>query len=91
MRTKARKLIWSAPLVAVFAVVGALALFATLAPNEAVAQTLAAPGQVQNVTLESTGPTSIKLAWDPPTDGRTAHRISDRCVRRRPDLGTAGG
>ena len=77
MRTKARKLIWSAPLVAVFAVVGALALFATLAPNEAAAQTLAAPGQVQNVTLESTGPTSIKLAWDPPTEGGrpTAYRI----------------
>ena len=77
MRTKARKLIWSAPLVAVFAVVGALALFATLAPDEAAAQTLAAPGQVQNVTLESTGPTSIKLAWDPPTDGGrpTAYRI----------------
>ena len=77
MRTKARKLIWSAPLVAVFAVVGALALFATLAPNEAAAQTLAAPGQVQNVTLESTGPTSIKLAWDPPTEGGrpAAYRI----------------
>ena len=77
MRTKARKLIWSAPLVAVFAVVGALALFATLAPNEAVAQTLAAPGQVQNVTLESTGPTSIKLTWDPPTNGGrpAAYRI----------------
>ena len=77
MRTKARKLIWSAPLVAVFAVVGALALFATLAPDEAAAQTLAAPGQVQNVTLESTGPTSIKLAWDPPTEGGrpTAYRI----------------
>ena len=77
MRTKARKLIWSAPLVAVFAVVGALALFATLAPNEAAAQSLAAPGQVQNVTLESTGPTSIKLAWDPPTSGGrpTAYRI----------------
>ena len=38
MRTKARKLIWSVPLVAVFAVVGALALFATLAPNDASAQ-----------------------------------------------------
>ena len=77
MRTKARKLIWSAPLVAVFAVVGALALFATLAPNEAAAQTLAAPGQVQNVTLESTGPTSLKLSWDPPTEGGrpAAYRI----------------
>ena len=77
MRTKARKLIWSAPLVAVFAVVGALALFATLAPNEAAAQTLAAPGQVQNVTMESTGPTSLKLSWDPPTEGGrpAAYRI----------------
>ena len=77
MRTKARKLIWSVPLVAVFAVVGALALFATLEPNEAAAQTLAAPGQVQNVTLESTGPTSLKLAWDPPTEGGrpAAYRI----------------
>ena len=38
MRTKARKLIWSAPLVAVFAIVGALAVFAALAPNDAAAQ-----------------------------------------------------
>ena len=34
MSRKTRKLIWSAPLVAVLAVAGALAIFVALAPNE---------------------------------------------------------
>ena len=33
MSRKTRKLIWSAPLVAVLAVAGALAIFAALSPN----------------------------------------------------------
>ena len=77
MSRKTRKLIWSVPLIAAVAVVGALAAFITLTPSETEAQTLAAPGQVQNVELESTGPTSLKLTWDPPTEGgrATAYRI----------------
>ena len=35
MSRKTRKLIWSAPLVAVLAVVGALAMFAALSPGGA--------------------------------------------------------
>ena len=38
MSRKTRKLIWSAPLVAVLAVAGALAMFMTLAPNGVLAQ-----------------------------------------------------
>ncbi len=77
MSRKTRKLMWSVPLIAAVAVIGALAAFMTLQPGETEAQTLAAPGQVQNVMLESTGPTSLKLTWDAPTDGGrpTAYRI----------------
>ena len=39
MSRKTRNLIWSVPLVATLAIVGALALFLTLAPNDASAQT----------------------------------------------------
>ena len=38
MSRKTRKLIWSAPLVAVLAVAGALALFVALSPNGAQAR-----------------------------------------------------
>ena len=38
MSRKTRKLIWSAPLVAVFAIAGALALFMTLQPGGVLAQ-----------------------------------------------------
>ena len=81
MRIKARKLIWSVPLVAVFAVVGALALFATLTPNEAAAQDITAtgmdlPGMVHNLTVEPNveieggiPQEQLKVSWEPPTEG----------------------
>ena len=77
MSRKTRKLIWSAPLVAAIAVIGALALFMTLTPNQAAAQTSATPGQVQNFAIEATGPTTIKLTWGAPTEGGrpTGYRI----------------
>ena len=77
MSRKTRNLIWSAPLVAAIAVIGALALFLTLTPNQTEAQGLETPGQPQNFMLEATGPTSIKLTWDEPTDGGrpSAYRI----------------
>ena len=77
MSRKTRKLIWSAPLVAAIAVIGALALFMTLTPNQAAAQTVATPGQVQNFAIEATGPTTIKLTWGAPTEGGrpTGYRI----------------
>ena len=71
MSRKTRKLIWSAPLVAVLAVAGALALFIALAPNEAAAQAEEVPGMPLNLTVTALSPTSIELSWDPPSDGGT--------------------
>ena len=72
MSRKTRKLIWSAPLVAAIAVVGALALFMALQPNQAAAQTEEeVPGTPTNLTATALDPTSIELSWDPPTDGGT--------------------
>ena len=75
MSRKTRKLIWSAPLVAVIAVVGALALFMTLAPNGAQAHDV--PGVPTNLTAEAApddpatteveGRTQIKLMWQAPS------------------------
>ena len=74
MRTKARKLIWSVPLVAVFAVVGALALFATLTPNDAAAQNVGIPpGAPTDLTVVPYADTipeeELLLTWTEPTDG----------------------
>ena len=70
MSRKTRKLIWSAPLVAAIAVVGALALFMALQPNQAAAQTEEeVPGTPMNLTATAISPTSIELSWDPPMDG----------------------
>ena len=51
MSRKTRKLIWSAPLVAVLAVAGALALFVALAPGAAQATHEMLPGAPQNFTI----------------------------------------
>ena len=69
MSRKTRKLMWSAPLVAVLAVAGALAIFAVAAPGGVFANP--APGGVTNFTVSSDGPTSIKLDWDAPAGGET--------------------
>ena len=70
MSSKTRKLIWSLPLVATLAIVGALALFMTLAPNDASAQTEEEiPGVPLNLTAKGISPTSIELMWDPPMEG----------------------
>ena len=72
MSRKTRKLIWSVPLVATLAIVGALAAFIALAPNEAAAQTEeAVPGTPMNLTVGALSPTSIEVMWDPPTGGGT--------------------
>ena len=77
MSRKTRKLMWSVPLIAAVAVIGALAAFMTLTPNGAAAQTLITPGQVQDFAIEATGPTTIKLTWGAPTEGDrpTGYRI----------------
>ena len=70
MSRKTRKLIWSAPLVAVLAVAGALAIFAALSPNWAQAHegNMAAdpPGAVTGLTAEADGYNAIVLKWNPP-------------------------
>ena len=75
MSRKTRKLIWSAPLVAVLAVAGALALFVALTPNGAQAHDL--PGPVSDLTAEGTSWSAIKLTWKAPTTGGgvTGYRI----------------
>ena len=84
MSRKTRKLIWSAPLVAVLAVAGALAIFAALSPNWAQAHdeaTMAAdpPGAATGLTAEPDGYNAIVLKWNPPAStaggGATGYRI----------------
>ena len=60
MSKNKRKLMWSAPLVAALAVIGALAAFATLAPNVAFAAT---PGQVTGLSATAQSDTQINLNW----------------------------
>ena len=80
MSRKTRKLMWSAPLVAVLAVAGALAIFAMLAPNEASADERAGhgtPGPVSGLTAapvaddtntpEPEGRKAIMLTWKMPS------------------------
>ena len=73
MSRKTRKLIWSAPLVAVLAVAGALAIFMTLTPNEASAQQMDLPGMVQDVQVtayaDGVPEEQLELTWSAPTDG----------------------
>ena len=79
MSRKTRKLIWSAPLVAVLAVAGALAIFAALSPQEATAHEAAmhgAPNPVSGLMAtvatgndamgQPAGRTQINLTWMAP-------------------------
>jgi hypothetical protein len=67
MSRKTRKLIWSAPLVAVLAVAGALAAFMVLGINPAQAHD--PPGAVTGLRVTVGGPTELKLSWTAPTTG----------------------
>ena len=74
MSRKTRKLIWSAPLVAVLAVVGALAMFVMLAPDNVQAD--GAPGPVTGLTATPDGRYQIDLNWTAPATGTvTGYRI----------------
>ena len=77
MRSKTKKLIWAAPLLAVFAVAAALALFAAQPPEPAAAH--GAPGAVTGVTATAQGATAIKVSWTAPASGTggdpTGYRI----------------
>ena len=81
MSRKTRKLIWSAPLVAVLAVAGALAMFVMLAPGGVLAHESGAgiaphlpPDAVTEIdvttpTVANGGRTSLRVTWNAPTDG----------------------
>ena len=77
MSRKTRKLIWSVPLVATFAVMGALALFVVLAPNGVSAHDPQLPGPVMGLDAMADEYDSIKVTWDPrpAEDGVTGYRI----------------
>ncbi len=69
MKSKTRKLIWSAPLVAVLAVAATLAIFAAQPPGVALAHD--PPGVVGNLMGEADGTNAIDLRWDAPAMGGT--------------------
>ena len=81
MSRKTRKLIWSAPLVAVLAVAGALAIFAALAPSGAQAAHVGLPSVVTNLEAEADGSRAIDVSWDAPSgslvDGYRIDRSKD--------------
>ena len=74
MSRKTRNLIWSVPLIAAVAVIGALALFMTQTPNDASAQNVGIPpGRPTNLTVVPYADTipeeQLLLTWAEPTDG----------------------
>ena len=74
MRSKTRKLMWSLPLVATLAIVGALAAFMALAPGGLFANEL--PNNPESLVINpasgSAGRTTLVLTWGPPAGGETA-------------------
>ena len=79
MSRKTRKLIWSAPLLAVLAVAAALAMFAAQTPIGAQAQDAQDPlGPPRELTATADGQKVIVLEWKPPTTSAedvTAYRV----------------
>ena len=83
MSRKTRKLIWSAPLLAVLAVVGALAMFAAQGPGNVFANPL--PAAPANLTVEAAsgdaGRTTLVLSWDAAANA-SGYRIDKSKDRR---------
>ena len=95
MSRKTRKLIWSAPLMAVLAVAGALAIFVVLSPGGAQADHIELPGAPENLTAKADGTRAIDLDWGAPTDGGAvaSYRIDrsedgNEWMSRVPDTGS---
>ena len=74
MSSKTRRLMWSVPLVAVFAVAGALAIFAAQMPNVAFA---APPGAPTLDSVNAMSAMQIDLSWSPASgvDAATGYMI----------------
>jgi hypothetical protein len=68
MSRKTRKLIWSAPLVAALAVIGALVIFAVQTPGGARAHEVTLPGAPTNLQAAAVNAQSIELTWVAPAD-----------------------
>ena len=83
MSRKTRKLIWSAPLVAVLAVAGALAMFAALGPGSVFANPL--PDAPSNLEVEAAagdaGRKALVLTWNAPAGGNVSGYRIDRSMR----------
>ncbi|MCY4560638.1 MAG: fibronectin type III domain-containing protein [Chloroflexi bacterium] len=75
MSRKTRKLIWAVPLLAVFAVAGALAIFATQPADPAEAH--GPPGPVTGISATASSYHTINLSWNEPDSGGdvTGYRI----------------
>ena len=88
MSRKTRKLMWSVPLIAAVAVIGALAAFMTLTPNDASAQADQPPGKVGMLTADAyddgVPQEEIEMTWEAPTDGGLSSHY-------RIDISTNGG
>ena len=85
MSRKTRKLMWSVPLIAAVAVIGALAAFVVLTPNQAAAHEAerdvtalhVVPGPVSGITVTTPsiangGRSSLELSWKAPASGDPA-------------------
>ena len=79
MSRKTRKLIWSAPLVGVLAVAGALAMFVALSPGGAMAEHVEILDAPTNLTAKAAdgqpGRTTMALSWTPPSGPVDGYRI----------------
>ena len=75
MSRKTRKLMWSVPLIAAVAVIGALAAFVVLGTNAAQAhaplEDHGLPGPVTGLEATAKSRSSIELKWEAPAEGAT--------------------
>ena len=73
MSRKTRKLMWSVPLIAAVAVIGALAAFVTLGTGDLFATELTDAPQnlVVKAAADNAGRTALVLTWDAPAAGET--------------------